>query len=212
VTSAPEVLAAGREPRRRLRAGPAVSPRARRVLVAAGAVLLVVAAAASWSAGRSALAPTVHVAVDRSEYTLPHPADADGHAPLLLLLRVDAARATSDRLAVTAIDGGGVTAAGTYPVATNGTHRAVVRATVSCPEWTGGAGVRVRVAVGSGSGAVTREATLDLGPGEPLHAQVDETCARWRAARAPGGVLLVGGDQGRSLREADLESLIAPVG
>jgi hypothetical protein len=83
---------------------------------------------------------------------------------------------------------------------------------VSCGAWVGGAGVRVHVLAGTGGAAVGRVATLDLGPGEPLHAQVDETCARWRAVQAPRGALLVGGDQGRSLREADLASLMAPVG
>jgi hypothetical protein len=212
VASAPEVLAAGGEPGGRVRVGWSPPRRLRIVTGVAGALLVAVAAAASWFAGRSDLARTVTVAVDRSEYTLPHPADAAGNAPLLLLLRVDPAGGTDQPLVVTDIHGGGVDAIGRYAVGSGDTHRAVVQATVSCPSWVGGTGVRVQVLVGQGSDTVAREATLDLGPGAPLHAQVDETCARWRAAYAPGGVLLVGPGQGRSERAAELAALLGSAG
>jgi hypothetical protein len=202
VPSTPEVLAAGDEPRGRVRTGRPVPPRLRRVAVAAGALLVAVAAVASWWGSRPDVPRTVAVSVDQSEYTLPHRADAGGEAPLLLLLRVDTPGGTARSLAVTDIHGSGVDANGTFLVGTTTNHRAVVPAHVSCRAWVGGTGVLVRVLVGEGSGAVAREVTLDLGPGAPLHAQLDETCARWRAENAPGGVLLVGADQGRPARAA----------
>jgi hypothetical protein len=202
VSSTPEVLAAGAEPRGRVRVGWSVPPTWRRVGLAAVVLVVVVAALASWWGGRPVPPRTIAVSVDQSEYTLPHRADPAGYAPLLLLLRVVSSGGSAQSLAVTDIHGSGIDANGTFLVASSGTHRAVVPAQVWCRAWVGGTGVRVRVLVGEGSGAVAREVTLDLGPGAPLHAQLDETCARWRAENAPGGVLLVGADQGRPARAA----------
>jgi hypothetical protein len=169
---------------------PRVGSSARRRLAAAGigALLVVLAAggAVSWWSGRSDEVSAPGVAIDTSEYFLPHDADRRGRAELVLLLRVappSGSLVAHSQLTLVGLRGGGLFTAGSYQLPLGAAARVAVRGTLDCTAWRAGHGVRVRFREDGTNGVTTVDVPLDLGPGSAVHEQLQEACTRWQANR-----------------------------
>ncbi len=192
----PEVLSGGREPgapraaaaRRRDRAHSVWIPVRRGLVVGLAVAVLAGAGAVLWRRAHPAPlpVPTVLVEVDPSEYLLPQSQGGDSEPGLLLLLHVSLRPGPGERptgaLSIVAVEGGGVSAHGHYDVpggAAGAGGQVTLSTSLSCQDWAAGAGVRVRLEVAADGRTAATTATLDLGPGSPVHAQLDEVCARY---------------------------------